>query len=64
MAPSTFSKLLKKYKKPMVRTMYQGMTKTFVSKRTIGVNGYTADQYIENLTATSSLTSCVVSRIL
>lgn len=41
----------------MVRTMYQGITKTFVSKRAIGLNGLTAEQYIENLTASSSLTS-------
>jgi hypothetical protein len=41
-----FSKLAKKYKKPMVRTMYQGITKTFVPKRTIGINGFTAEQYI------------------
>lgn len=41
----------------MVRTMYQGVTKTFVPKRPIGLNGLTAEQYIENLTASSSLTS-------
>lgn len=39
---SSLSKLLKKYKKPLVRTIYHGSIKAFVPKRQPQVNEYFA----------------------